>query len=66
LQIIDGKTGFLVAPNDIEGCARKVVQILKEPELARQLGENGHAHVKENFLITRSMLDNLDLMEELL
>ena len=66
LQIIDGKTGFLVEPNDIEGCARKVVQILKEPELARQLGENGHAHVKENFLITRSMLDNLDLMEELL
>ncbi len=66
LQIIDGKTGFLVEPTDIEGCAKKVVQILKDSELARELGENGHAHVKENFLITRSILDHLDLMEELL
>jgi len=35
LQVVDGKTGFLVEPYDIEGCARKVVQILKDPELAR-------------------------------
>lgn len=66
LQVIDGKTGFLVEPNDIEGCARKLIQILKEPELARELGENGRAHVKEKFLITRSMMDHLELMEALL
>ncbi|MBC7363284.1 MAG: glycosyltransferase [Candidatus Aminicenantes bacterium] len=66
LQIIDGRTGFLVDPGDIEGCARKVVQLLKDPELGRMLGENGRAHVRENFLVTRSLLDYLDIMSELL
>lgn len=66
LQIIDGKTGFLVEPNDIVGCAKRVVQILKDQELARELGENGHARVRENFLVTRSLLDYLNLMEEIL
>ncbi len=66
LQIIDGKTGFLVEPTNIEGYATRVVQILKDPELAQELGENGHIYVKENFLITKSILDHLNLMEELL
>ncbi|HAV41505.1 MAG TPA: glycosyl transferase family 1, partial [Acidobacteria bacterium] len=64
LQIIDGKTGFLVEPEDIEGCARKVVQILKNPELWQELGANGKAHVRENFLVTRNLLDYLDIMDE--
>lgn len=66
LQIIDGKTGFLVEPNDIAGWAKRVIQILKEPELARELGENGHTYVRENFLMTRSLLDYLNLMNGLL
>lgn len=66
LQVIDGKTGFLVSPEDIEGCARKVVQILKDPELGRQLGEAGKAHVRQNFLVTRSLIDYLDIMDEIL
>jgi len=64
LQVIDGKTGLLVEPNDIEGCARKIVKILKEPEFARVLGENGKAHVKENFLITKSLLIYMDTIYE--
>lgn len=66
LQVKDGKTGFLVEPGDIEGCARRVVQILKDPELGQHLGQNGKAHVRENFLVTRSLLDYLDIMAELL
>lgn len=66
LQVIDGKTGFLVSPEDIEGCARKVVQILKDPELGRQLGEAGKAYVRQNFLVTRSLIDYLDIMDEIL
>ncbi|MDD8031392.1 MAG: glycosyltransferase [Acidobacteriota bacterium] len=64
LQIIDGKTGFLVKPNDLEGFASKIIKLLKEPELAHELGENGRAHVKENFLITRSLLDYLEVIQE--
>jgi trehalose synthase len=29
--------------------------LLTHPDLAAQLGRNGHEHVKENFLITRDL-----------
>ncbi|MBC7361208.1 MAG: glycosyltransferase [Candidatus Aminicenantes bacterium] len=66
LQVIDGKTGFLVEPNDIPGFAKKVITLLKEPKLAQELGSNGRVHVKKNFLITRSLLDYLEVMNEVL
>ncbi|HOE14819.1 MAG TPA: glycosyltransferase [Candidatus Saccharicenans sp.] len=65
LQIIDGKTGFLVEPDDLEGFARRIIKLLKEPELGRELGENGREHVKKNFLITRNLLDYLNIISEL-
>lgn len=49
-QIIHKLTGLLV--HSVEGCAYQVRYLLTHPEFARQLGENGHAHAKENFLIT--------------
>lgn len=66
LQIIDGKTGFLVEPHDIEGCAKKVIQILKDPELGIELGRNGREHVRKNFLITRLILDYLNVLTEII
>ena len=66
LQVIDGKTGFLVEPNDIEKFADRVVKLLKDRELAKELGKNGRAHVKENFLITRHILDYMDILIETL
>mgnify|MGYP001197226565 FL=1 len=65
LQIIDGKTGFLVEPDDLEGFARRIIKLLKEPELGQELGENGREHVKKNFLITRNLLDYLNIISEL-
>ncbi len=65
LQVIDEKTGFLVEPNDIEGCAQKVITILKDKELARYLGKNGKEYVKKNFLITRLILDYLNILIEI-
>lgn len=65
LQIIDGKTGFLVEPNDIEGCAKKIIQILQDPELTAELGKNAKEHVKKNFLITRLLIDYLNLLENI-
>jgi len=66
LQVIDGKTGFLVEPDDIEGCAERVVKLLREPELARAMGESGKAHVKENFLITTNILRYLELIHDVI
>lgn len=52
-QIIHTLTGMLV--HSIEGCAYQIRYLLTHPELARQLGKNGHEHVKENFLMTTNV-----------
>ena len=55
LQITHKYSGLL--SRTIEGTALYVKQILQNPEYAKQLGENGHNHVKNNFLITRHLRD---------
>ena len=64
LQIEDGVTGFLLAPADTEGFARRVRQILKNPELGERLGRAGKEHVRQHFLITRLLSDYLDMLNE--
>ena len=60
LQIINGVTGFLV--HSPEGAAKRLAQLLSDPEYGRRLGENGHLHVKQNFLITRHVKDYMLVM----
>ncbi|MEA1906218.1 MAG: glycosyltransferase [Euryarchaeota archaeon] len=60
LQVINGVTGYLV--HSVEGAAYKIANLLKDPELARKLGENGREHVRNNFLITRHLKDYLLVM----
>ena len=60
LQILNGVTGFLV--HSPEGAARRTMQLLANPGLRRTMGENGHLHVKQNFLLTRHLKDYLFLM----
>ncbi len=52
-QVIHKLTGMLV--HSVEGCAYQIQYLLSHPEFARQLGENGYEHVKENFLITNNL-----------
>lgn len=66
LQIEDGVNGFLVDPMDYEGAAQKIIEILKNPELAEELGKRGKETVREKFLITRLLSDYLDVFNELI
>ncbi len=50
-QIIHGYSGMLV--HSVEGASLQIRTLLKQPELAKRLGENGHERVKNEFLITR-------------
>ncbi len=45
--ITSGKEGFLVPPRDPSALARAIIKILKERDLARQLGENGRRRALE-------------------
>jgi trehalose synthase len=61
-QMVDGETGFLVDPDDFDQCADRVVRLLKDADLREQLGHQAQEHVRENFLITRHLLDYLNLI----
>ena len=52
-QIIHKHTGLLA--HSVEGIAYQIRFLLSHPEIAAKLGENGHEHVKENFLITQKL-----------
>jgi glycosyltransferase involved in cell wall biosynthesis len=45
--IIDGETGFLHQPHDIEGMAQSVLRLTADPELRRQMGKRGRSRVME-------------------
>jgi len=64
IQIKDGRNGFLVEPHDTEKFAEKIIEILQEPELAKEMGENGKEMVKEQFLITRLISDHFDILND--
>ncbi len=57
LQITHKYSGILT--HTVEGTAFWIKQLLSTPEFAKRLGENGHAHVRNNFLLTRHLRDYL-------
>ncbi len=61
-QIRDGVTGYLVEPHDLDGCAKKLVTLLEDADLASRIGQQAREHVREHFLITRHLLDYLNLL----
>jgi trehalose synthase len=65
-QVIDGRNGFLLPPRDYEGFAEKIVFLLRNPGVARRMGEFGKNYVRNNFLITRHLLDYIELMKKVL
>jgi trehalose synthase len=65
-QIIDGKTGFLVDPQNIAGCAEKVITLIKDKKLATKMGKEAKEFIKQKFLITRHLDDYLDLLIDVL
>jgi trehalose synthase len=63
LQITDGVSGYLV--DSPEQAAQRSIEVLGDPELAKQLGRTGKEHAREHFLTPRLLRDWLDLFTEL-
>lgn len=42
-MVVDGETGYLVAPRDVEALAAAVTRILEDPVLGSRLGANGRS-----------------------
>jgi trehalose synthase len=64
-QMVDGVTGYMLPPKDYDGFAEKIVKLLEDRELAAQLGEQAREHVRDNFLVTRHLMDYLELLASL-
>ncbi len=64
IQVIDGVTGYHVeTPQE---AAQKAIHLIKHPEKRKQLGENAHQHVKNNFIITKHLENYLNIISKLL
>jgi trehalose synthase len=59
LQIVDGHTGYLV--DTPEGAALRLRYLLRSRPLREEMGRKGRAIVRENFLLTRQLLQYLAL-----
>ncbi len=47
--VIDGQTGFHIAPGDIPALAAHIRRLIHDPALRRQLGQNGRRRVEKQF-----------------
>ncbi len=59
-QIGDGDNGFLV--DNVDQAADRIVQLLRDPDLRRRIGERARETVRQKFLMSRLLEDWLDLL----
>ncbi|MBI4728310.1 MAG: glycosyltransferase [Acidobacteria bacterium] len=63
LQIEDGRSGFLV--DSVEACAARLLELLRNPSRAAAMGRAGRRRVRQRFLSTAQLSDELALLERL-
>lgn len=63
LQIKHKYSGLLC--HSVEGAAFAIKQLLNSPSYAKELGENGREHIRNNFLLTRHLRDYMLLFVSL-
>jgi trehalose synthase len=63
LQVVDGETGYLISSPD--EAAERMLRILNDPGLAKQLGRAGKERARELFLTPRLLRDWLRVFGEM-
>jgi trehalose synthase len=59
-QIKDGENGFLV--DDVEEAAERIVLLLRDEKRRHEMGAKARESVRKNFLMSRLLEENLDLI----
>ena len=49
--VVDGETGFLVSPGDVQALSKKISLLLGNPDLCLELGANARRMVEEKFQV---------------
>jgi len=64
--VVDGVTGFMVPPRDPESLADRILKLLRDEALRRQMGAAGRRRIEEKFTIERMVSETERLYEGLL
>ena len=64
--IVQGETGLLVPPRDVEGLAEALAMLLADRPLRRYLGQNGEDRLEAQFSARRMVDDTVTLYRKLL
>ena len=62
----DQVNGLIVPPGDIESLSQHMIELLKDPARARELGEEGRQHVRKEYSVTRMLEQTAKLYREML
>jgi glycosyltransferase involved in cell wall biosynthesis len=65
-QVIEGETGYIVRPEDFETMAARIIELLKDPQRASEMGERGLVRVRREFSCEAQLERTEALYERLL
>ena len=64
--LVDGKSGFLVHPTQIETYANRILQIFNDTELSKEIGKEARIQVETKFDILKNANINIDYYKSLI
>jgi phosphatidylinositol alpha-1,6-mannosyltransferase len=64
--VVDGETGYVVNPLNIEALARRIAELLRDTSKAQRMGEAGYRRLLDYFTIRRCAQEYLNLFARLL
>ncbi len=64
--VIENETGFLIESDDDEALAKRLVELLQNPEKSNRFGRRGREIVEEKFTLAAQLAKTLKLYNELL
>ena len=64
-MIHDGETGFLTPPGDAAALAERLIPLLQDADLRRQIGQRARAWAREQFSLPRHVAEMATIYETL-